>query len=157
MAQISAKEIYTSECVTVTAQATDTPVSVQWYSVPSGFSSNQLNAGTTCPIQDTKYIVATSDTCGIMSYDTVTVKIKKPLISNLYRPHNEAGEDKFLIRGVYANTELVIYNSIGQILFHSSDYKNDFSIMNLPSAMYFYHIRYADGTELKGKFEVVQD
>ena len=154
LAHCNSSEIYNGDCVALTADVTDSPVSIQWYSIPSGFSSNQLNAGSACPLQDTKYIVATSDTCGIMSYDTVEVKIKKPVVSNFFHPGNVAGEDKFLIRGVYPNSEVTIYNSIGQLIYHSSDYKNDFSLINLPSAMYFYLINYSDGTKEKGKFEI---
>lgn len=154
ISQISASEIYLGECVSLTASVTDSNyTSVQWYSKPTGFSSYQLNPGKVCPKEDTKYIIEVTDTCGILSYDTVEVKIKKPLLTNFYSSHL-SGDNYFLIKGIYPNTELTLYNSLGQKLFHSDDYKNDFNLSQLPSALYFYQLKTSDGEEMKGKFEV---
>ena len=156
-AQVSEAEIYVGGCAELSAMVSENNyTSVYWSSIPGGFSSAQLNAGTVCPKQNTLYIVHSTDTCGIISTDTVEVKIKKPVIFNLYTLSNSSSEKNFTVFGLNTESELNIYNALGQKIFHATDYKNDFNLLPLPAALYFYQLKTSDRNNYTGKFEVVR-
>ncbi len=161
LAQASSINIYNGECIQLSAHVLGTDaVNATWSSIPLGwFYSTVLNPGTVCPTQDMKYILTITDTCGLTSTDTAAVKVEERIpyiIPSILRPITVTGEDKFYISGLSVNSELSIYNILGQQLFHSSDYKNDFSVSQLPASLYFYQLKTSDENNYEGKFEVVR-
>jgi hypothetical protein len=123
-----------------------------------GFSSNELNAGTACPLRSTKYVVTITDTCGLTSSDTLQVIIKNETGIKQVNPSliSTYTTGTLNFKGLPANSGLTIYNLLGQQLYQSTNYQNNYPVKTLPASMYFYRLTTTDGIEYKGKFEVLR-
>ncbi len=74
---------------------------------------------------------------------------------NLFIPSYISGDDFFEIQGLSENNELLIFNSLGQIIYKKQNYSNKFSALQVNTGMYYYSLRMSNGNVSKGKLLVV--
>nr|MDQ3048616.1 gliding motility-associated C-terminal domain-containing protein [Bacteroidota bacterium] len=74
---------------------------------------------------------------------------------DIFIPSFISGDDFFEIKGLSENNELLIFNSLGQIIFKEQNYSNSFSALQVNTGMYYYSLRLNDGNVHKGKLLVV--
>ena len=106
------------------------------------------------PTHNTYYVACLKicDSCCRFSYDTVLVKVLDPPIINLNIPtFITASNPKWFITSLPQRTQVLLYNILGQMIYKSSNYENDFSFIGLPSATYFYSLQFSNGEMQKGK------
>ncbi len=84
---------------------------------------------------------------GCRSYDSVIVNVNGLLIPSGFSPNEDDVNDAFEIRGIQnlGKAELTVYNRWGQLVYSSSDYKNEWNGTNqknewLPDDTYFYEL-----------------
>jgi hypothetical protein len=61
----------------------------------------------------------------------------------------------FFIRALEPNTQVSVYNALGQLIFTSTNYQNDLLADELSSGIYFYRMIPPDGLERNGKICVI--
>ena len=62
----------------------------------------------------------------------------------------------FEIKVLPANSTLIIFNTLGQVVYNNSSYDNKFTMANLSSGIYYYYLKFADENIYKGKLCVVK-
>lgn len=79
-----------------------------------------------------------------------TVSQDSLVIYNLVTANNDGKNDFFLIEGLQRlkSHNLMIYNRLGNIVFHTNDYKNNWNGDQLETGTYFYVFKY-NNSELK--------
>ena len=77
-------------------------------------------------------------------------------IPNIITPNNDGVNDVFVISGLGTLVwELSIFNRWGKQVYHSREYKNDWSGAELPEAVYFYLLKHQEsGQAFKGFLEI---
>jgi gliding motility-associated-like protein len=92
----------------------------------------------------------------------VTVQVPKPglnNIMNLITPNNDGYNDVWLVRSVARPMQVVVYNRLGNKVFESSDYQDDWDgVYNgnpLPEGTYYYVIVGADKLVYKGPVSIL--
>ncbi len=79
--------------------------------------------------------------------------IPKPITySNLFYSGDNTG---FIIKNLKPNSEFVIYDLLGRILFYSSDYKNNWGTQ-VAAGVYLYQLTFPQGEKQKGKLVLVK-
>lgn len=93
-------------------------------------------------------------------FDTVLVTKEhcNIFIPNTITPNNDGINDLFYISGLehHKNTQLTIYNRMGNIVYHSRDYQNNWKPENVDAGIYFYILRFADGVEMHGNLTILK-
>jgi len=92
----------------------------------------------------------------------VTVEVPKPglnNIMNLITPNNDGYNDVWVVRNVARPMQVVVYNRLGNKVFESSDYQNDWDgVYNgnpLPEGTYYYVIIGKDRLVYKGPVSIL--
>lgn len=80
------------------------------------------------------------------------------LIPNVITPNNDGINDIFYINGLerHPYTQLTVYSRTGMIVYDSKNYQNDWRAENVPSGMYYYILRFADGIEMHGNLTILR-
>lgn len=93
---------------------------------------------------------------------TVTVDIPKPglnSIMNLITPNNDGYNDVWQVRNVAKPMQVAVYNRLGNLVYESKDYQNDWDgVYNgnpLPEGTYYYVIIGADRLVYKGPVSIL--
>lgn len=81
------------------------------------------------------------------------------IIPNVFTPNGDAFNDVFEIQNLsgYPNSNLVIFNRWGRIVFESPDYQSDWNGGDHPSGVYFYVLKLEKGDEFKGTITLIRD
>ncbi|MEQ9100253.1 MAG: gliding motility-associated C-terminal domain-containing protein [Imperialibacter sp.] len=112
-----------------------------------------------------KLIWTVSDGICPASVDTVLVNIYSPRelladeVPTAFSPNNDNRNDRLEIlsnRGLFGN-QLEIFSRDGQMIYHASNYQNDWSGDHFPSGIYYYTIKFiACPASYKGYFHLVR-
>lgn len=89
---------------------------------------------------------------------TLTQEIiyRKISIPNLVTPNTDGKNDFFAILGIEEEFGLDVFNRWGERLFSSSNYKNNWSPVNLTDGVYFFQIRFKNGVSCINWLDVVR-
>ena len=119
----------------------------------AGTYTVKLHTASGCNIQDSVTISVAVDTAkctGIASIERTRAII--PTIIN-----TQSSQTKWhIINLPQGNNSVTIYNELGQIIYKSLNYLNDYDMRMLPSAMYFYRLTLESGEVYVGKVVVVR-
>ncbi|MCO6481781.1 MAG: gliding motility-associated C-terminal domain-containing protein [Flavobacteriales bacterium] len=78
-------------------------------------------------------------------------------IPNVFSPNGDGRNDRFHIENAqYLDNELSIYNRWGQVVFHATNYRNQWDGTGLPDGTYYYVFRVADGPSHAGHVTLVR-
>jgi gliding motility-associated-like protein len=84
--------------------------------------------------------------------ESVTVKTCELVIPNVITPNGDSKNDVFKIIGldVYPQSELVIFNRWGKLVYKNSDYLNDWNGGDSPDGVYYYILTLKDDSKYHG-------
>lgn len=111
----------------------------------NGFTQLEWNNGSSAQSievnQEGIYYLSARDLLGCIVYDTIKVSVRELslLIPTILFPGQA-----FQITNLPANSKLKIYNTLGQIIYSSQNYQNNY-VPIVASAMYFVELIYVDG------------
>lgn len=101
------------------------------------------------------YVLITNNSCKRWVEFNVYGCLQVP---NMFTPNGDGYNDVWFLEGIdqYSNVEIVIQNRLGQIVFQTNDYQNNWDAAGLPGGVYYYTLELNDGTEkLVGSITVV--
>jgi gliding motility-associated-like protein len=79
------------------------------------------------------------------------------VIPNVFSPNGDGVNDRFHIENAeFFNNELLIYNRWGQVVFHGTNYRNQWSGHGLPDGTYYYIFKLGDGRNMAGHVTLVR-
>ena len=91
------------------------------------------------------------------SYDQIIVDVKELVIPNGYSPNGDGTNDNFEVIGLtyFSNVKLNVFNRWGNLVYESSDYKNDWNGKNalgedLSDDTYYYTLEIPGTKTYKG-------
>ncbi|GHN02282.1 hypothetical protein WSM22_37710 [Cytophagales bacterium WSM2-2] len=102
-------------------------------------------------------IVASRDGC--TTEGVVQTKLADRLfVPNVITPGNDDKNEYFVVEGISANAGLSIFNRWGQLVFHTTNYENNWNGRGADPGTYFYSLQKADtcGNTYKGWVELVR-
>ena len=106
---------------------------------------------TVSPSVPTIYTVSIEDSCGNESVvKSITIYNECDILTTNVVTPNGDGRNDFLVfpnLEMYPNSELVVYNRWGAIVYENSSYANDWSPVELSEGTYYYILRRSDGIE----------
>lgn len=144
-------------CVSFIGASDDTAAVFYWSTV-AGDSVATGDSINVCPSTTTTYIVTATLGCGQQFADTVTVIViggggGTPImhIPNLLTTDFPVWK----IINPKSSMQVSLYNTLGQLIYHRSDYQNNLNINTLSSSTYFYEVKIASET-YRGKLIVVR-
>jgi len=122
----------------------------------------------TSSLKETYYVYVENKTTNcstdLDSVEVVSIDHQHLNVPNLITPNGDNMNDAFKITEVAnhnnlmvaKNSELVIYNSWGNEIFHASNYNNDWKASNTSDGMYFYYLKAGcGGEEHKGWLQIL--
>ena len=77
------------------------------------------------------------------------------IVEELVIPSLLSGNQVFEIKGLEGTTELFLYNSLGQIVYKNTDYKNNLNTIEFETGIYYYYLKLNNGEVHKGKLCIV--
>lgn len=109
----------------------------QWsngYTTANTYVSNALDA---------TYTITVTDDCDHTKEVEVLVDPQcEIVIPNVISPNGDGHNDVFFIQGILATKSTVrIFNRWGQVVFESSNYRNNWAASDLPDGTYFYEVK----------------
>lgn len=79
------------------------------------------------------------------------------VIPNVFSPNGDGVNDRFHIENAqFIDNELLIYNRWGQVVFHATNYRNQWSAHGLPDGTYYYVFTLGNGESHAGHVTVVR-
>ena len=122
----------------------------------------------TSSLKETYYVYVQNKTTNcstdLDSVEVVSIDHQHLNVPNLITPNGDNMNDAFKITEVAnhnnvmvaKNSELVIYNSWGNEIFHANNYNNDWKASNTSDGMYFYYLKAGcGGEEHKGWLQIL--
>jgi hypothetical protein len=145
---VTKQQIAAGECVQLSSEVFTTYKTITWSSEPQGFSSTLQNPKEVCPTQTTKYKVQLTDSCGYNAWDTVTVYVHHECGYNLptFIKTNES------LVANYEGLSMVIYNSIGQLVYQAENYNDTWQPTT--KGLYIVFVRCVNGSKRSFKLVV---
>ena len=112
-------------------------LSIAWSNGYTGSSSWASNA------EDGLYTVTVTDDCGQSVSQEITVDPQCAIVvPNVFSPNGDGQNDVFFIEGILASRTVVrIFNRWGQVVYESSNYRNNWNGGDLPDGTYFYEVK----------------
>ena len=126
-----------------------------WNTIPPSVDSiiTNVNAGSYT-------VTITDNSSGCTASFTVLVpsSLQPIVIPNVLTPNNDGFNDTFTIQFIdqYPNSQLVIRNRWGRIVFTSDSYQNDWDGNGSPDGVYFYILKCSDGKEYSGSLTLLK-
>ena len=89
------------------------------------------------------YTVTVTDDCGQSVSQEITVDPQCAIVvPNVFSPNGDGQNDVFFIEGILASKSTVrIFNRWGQVVYESSNYRNNWNGGDLPDGTYFYEVK----------------
>jgi gliding motility-associated-like protein len=90
------------------------------------------------------------------------IKVAKFIATDVITPNGDAINDLWIIKdfGYYAPIDVSIYNRLGDVLFTSNNYQNDWDGKtngeSLPEGAYYYIVRTKQGDVYKGTINIIR-
>jgi gliding motility-associated-like protein len=132
-----------------------------------GLDNDHAGSPVATPLTTTTYIVTGNDTFGCSSTDTITITViddHRFHVYNLVTPNGDGQNDTWYIGNIetYQDCEVTIYNRYGQVLYQTTNYKNDWNGTyhgeQLPEGAYFYTIKCpGDDNVYKGSISILRN
>jgi len=117
------------------------PVSIHAYSGFSNFEWSNGNTSESIDInQEGIYYLKAIDSNGCVVYDTINVSVKE---LSLIIPSIISQGQAFFISNLPPNSNLKIYNALGQLIYINSNYQNNF-VPIIATAIYYVELNYTD-------------
>lgn len=119
------------------------------------------------PNQNTTYIVKGTDDHGCVDYDTIQIFVEnnyKLEPNTVITPDNNGKNDTWSIKNIesYPNSSIYVFDRLGNEVFSSTEYKNDWNCTNknkeaLPDGTYYYVIKVDQSTKVyKGALTILR-
>jgi len=128
------------------------PAIINWNWSPSiGLSDATVPDPTASPTATTTYTLTGTDVNGCVAIDSLTISVDldmNVIIANILTPNADTKNDTWIIENIefYPNTEVMIVNREGQLVYESSNYDNSWGGTHngklLPDATYYYIIKF---------------
>ncbi len=104
------------------------------------------------PFETTIYTVSIIDSCGNESA-VKTIRVINEcdiLVTNVLTPNGDGHNDVLVFPNLemFPNSELLVFNRWGKLIYHSKSYANDWSPAEFADGTYFYILRKAAGFEI---------
>jgi gliding motility-associated-like protein len=109
------------------------------------------------PVVTTVYQLIGTDINGCSDEDSITITVimdYNVVISNLMTPNDDGFNDRWIVGNIenYPNTEVIVVNREGSVVFSSDSYDNNWDGTNpsgqaLPDGTYYYILKFADNTD----------
>lgn len=77
------------------------------------------------------------------------------LVEDLLIPTLLSGNQIFVIKGLEGTNELFLYNSLGQVVYKNTNYKNDLNTIEFETGIYYYYLKLNSGEVYKDKLCIV--
>lgn len=123
------------------------PDSTTIYYLTLDLTDTTLSAGACKTRTDTLTVYVTQEP------DTIPIELPIIIPSLLNASQTEFFEIKNLLEG---NHKLEIFNTLGQVIYLSENYLNNWQIKNVAAGLYLYRLTLASGEVMKGKIVVVR-
>jgi gliding motility-associated-like protein len=133
--------------------ATSSATSYTWTPSASVSNSSVLNPIVT-PTITTTYTLLVESSNGCLNMDTIRVTVRpsefQGVIANIITPNGDNVNDNWYIENIqaYKDVELKVFNEYGQLIYQSTDYKNDwggtYNGTRLPDGTYYYVIEFKE-------------
>ncbi|MFN0033063.1 MAG: choice-of-anchor L domain-containing protein [Flavobacteriales bacterium] len=120
--------------------------------------NQQGNDDSFMPLFPGIYEIQTSDQCGDMGTTLIVVEVCDTKIPNVFTPNSDGVNDSFEIDGIegFPNSEVIIFNRWGNVLFESSNYQNTWTGKDSPDGVYYYVFNRSDGESFEGYVHVIR-
>ncbi len=142
---------------------------VSWSWFPNtGLNSASIPNPLASPIVTTTYQLIGTDVNGCTDTDSLTLTViadYNVTVSNLMTPNGDGYNDRWIVQNLenYPNTQVMVVNREGQVIFESSNYDNNWDGTNkfgkpLNDGTYYYVIQF-DGSDkiYKGSITIIRD
>ena len=90
----------------------------------------------------TTYTVTATDACGQTASTSVLLLVDCVIeVPNVFTPNNDGNNDMWHIEGIqYTTNTTKVFNRWGQIVYETSNYRNNWKAIDIPDGTYFYEI-----------------
>ncbi len=142
---------------------------VTWAWFPNtGLNSASIPNPLASPTETTTYQLIGTDINGCTDEDSLTITVivdYNVTVSNMMTPNGDGYNDRWIIQNLenYPNTQVMVVNREGQLMYESSDYDNNWDGTNkfgkpLNDGTYYYVIKF-DGSDkiYKGSITILRD
>lgn len=142
---------------------------VTWAWFPNtGLNSASIPNPMASPVETTTYQLIGTDINGCTDEDSLTITViadYNVTVSNMMTPNGDGYNDRWIIQNLenYPNTQVMVVNREGQLMYESSDYDNNWDGTNtfgkpLNDGTYYYVIKF-DGSDkiYKGSITILRD
>jgi len=104
-------------------------------------------------VQNSCHSTVTSDSIRVK-----TCEKPKLIIPNVFTPNGDGQNDVFYIKGLeaYPQSELLIYNRWGNLVYQNSDYQNDWNCGECAEGVYYYILTVKEGISYHGTVTVIR-
>ncbi len=112
-------------------------------SLQYSWSTGDLGYSTHVPMNVfDNYTVTVTDDCGRSASDVATISlICDVIVPNVFSPNGDGYNDLFVIEGIqYTSNTVRVFNRWGQLVYESSNYRNQWNGGDLPDGTYFYEV-----------------
>jgi gliding motility-associated-like protein len=76
---------------------------------------------------------------------------------DVFTPNNDNYNEAFEIQFLPPNSQLIIYNRWGRIVYQSNNYQNDWNGDNLSDGVYYYILTLPSGNTTKGTVTILKN
>ncbi|HLP14033.1 MAG TPA: gliding motility-associated C-terminal domain-containing protein [Flavobacteriales bacterium] len=119
------------------------------WDITTGLDCDTCNTTTAMPAETTTYTVTVTNAQGCTASDAVTVTVTYALtIPNIITPNADGLNDVFYIDGLPPESKIDIFNRWGNLMYHSDNYTNNWSIAS--DGVYYYVLTITGGKSFKG-------
>lgn len=142
---------------------------VSWSWFPNtGLNSASIPNPVASPLETTTYQLIGTDVNGCTDTDSLTLTViadYNVTVSNLMTPNGDGYNDRWIVQNLenYPNTQVMVVNREGQVIFESSNYDNNWDGTNkfgkpLNDGTYYYVIKFDDSDKIyKGSITIIRD
>jgi|GEM_PF-5383252 len=109
-------------------------------------------------IPDVSTDITVTDQCGNSEMITINLISCAFVIPNIFTPNGDGSNDFFYVKGLdlYPESSLYIYNRWGNLIFKSTNYRNQWSGSESGTGTYYYVLNRADGKSFTGHFDIAR-
>jgi gliding motility-associated-like protein len=127
-------------------------INYTWYENNSSIIFSQTSSGVITVVSPASgpFIITVIDQCGLIAIDTANIVVENciPVIPNVFTPNGDGVNDNFVITNLelHPNSELLIFNRWGQVVYESSAYQNNWDGGSVSDGVYYYVLNLTDGS-----------
>lgn len=157
-------ELQTAQSISIVGDSICTQGTEVTLNAPPNYASYNWSTGATnqsiiiAPQSNTKYTVIVTDEYGCEATAKKAVAVKPKLEVPIIVPTllSKSKTKLWQILNLPTNTNLSLYDILGNEIMHTNNYLNNYDYSNLANAFYIYRLITSDGTALSGKIVVLE-